>query len=160
MPPSVKKWVEFEDREWNFIIETPTWLALTPQQQENDTMLMFGGIPGCDENNPIRVQLPGPESDLTVGDVIAQCIEHSMKHGVVTGHVVKLPADADIFDILVHAKVFESKSQARKNWEGDSKIQDGLSDFKASKGHVWIAIYKPREETEAEKAFWDAQEKK
>jgi hypothetical protein len=53
--------------------------------------------------------------------------------------------DADIFDILVSLNIFNSKSQARKNWNrADKMIPDGYSELlKIGKKNLSIFIFNP-----------------
>jgi len=58
--------------------------------------------------------------------------------------VTVLPAGADMFDVLVAAKIFSSRSQARKDGR-DREIPQGWSDFVAGKLRARICIFKPTE---------------
>jgi hypothetical protein len=56
--------------------------------------------------------------------------------------VMWLPNSADMYDVLVAAHIFSSRSQARKNWKGAVDIPLGWSDFFAGKKKLHIAILK------------------
>lgn len=58
---------------------------------------------------------------------------------------IQLPADADMFDVLVACDFVKSKSQGRNCWtKTDKMIEDGLSTFtfgkKKQKFHIWKPI--------------------
>lgn len=54
---------------------------------------------------------------------------------------------ADIFDVLIAAGAFESKSQARKNWQGIKEIPAGYSEIgPIGKGKLMMFIWNPSKE--------------
>jgi hypothetical protein len=55
---------------------------------------------------------------------------------------VRLPETATMFDVLVAAKIFKSKSDARKNWKGSVDIPFGLNRFEVGKMKVEIYTLK------------------
>lgn len=59
--------------------------------------------------------------------------------------IVYLSSRSDMYDVLVHAKCFSSKSQARKEWKRTGKeIPDGFTDLlKIGKLNTRITIWKP-----------------
>jgi hypothetical protein len=135
-----RKWITKENSEFNFVIETDVWKAMSQEQKDWDMQVLFSSIEGFDENNPIPIQAP---KGSTVEDFLKIAVAISIKFGKITGQTIFLPAEADMLDVLVQAGIFPSRNQARKNWKGEITIQDGFQDFKASKGHVHIAIWKP-----------------
>ena len=59
------------------------------------------------------------------------------------GAFVRLPRTATMIDVLVAAGIFPSKSQARKNWKGETTIGIGITEFTAGKLRTEIFIHKP-----------------
>ncbi|KKK52508.1 hypothetical protein LCGC14_3104210 [marine sediment metagenome] len=54
------------------------------------------------------------------------------------------PEDTDMLDVLVAAKIFTSRTAARKIWRGSIHIPDGWSDYEVGRLHTRIWILKPR----------------
>lgn len=60
--------------------------------------------------------------------------------------VTFLDCGSTIYDILVVAGCFESKGQARKNWQGIKEIPAGYSEIgPIGKGKVFLFIWNPKE---------------
>jgi hypothetical protein len=55
---------------------------------------------------------------------------------------VRLPETATMFDVLVAAKVFKSKGDARKNWKGSADIPFGFHRFEVGKMKTEIITLK------------------
>ena len=59
--------------------------------------------------------------------------------------VTVLPRDQHptMLDVLVHAGIFPSKGQARKNWKGEVEIPMGFTQITAGKLRTLISIHNP-----------------
>ena len=54
-----------------------------------------------------------------------------------------LPDNATMLDVLVEARVFKSKTEARKNWKGSLEIPWGWAEHQLSKRPTLIITWKP-----------------
>ena len=59
--------------------------------------------------------------------------------------IIVNPEETSIFELLVMIGSFESKSQARKNWNGANTIPAGWSEFKIGKLKRHLCIWNPTE---------------
>jgi len=73
------------------------------------------------------------------------CPVKGHKNGYIREFYKVLPDSATMWDVLVEAGVFKSKSEARKNWAGLAEIPWGWSEHKLSKRPTLIYIWKPSE---------------
>jgi len=62
--------------------------------------------------------------------------------------MIPVELDFDMFDILVEAGLFRSKSDARKNWKRTGKdVPEGFTDIKdIGKLHNRLTIWNPKED--------------
>lgn len=60
----------------------------------------------------------------------------------------------NMWDILVMAGVFPSKSQARKNWNGPVEIPWGFNQWTVGKQRTVISIWKPIPDSACHASFW------
>ena len=60
--------------------------------------------------------------------------------------IIFINGEPTIYDILVSAGAFESKGQARKNWQGIKKIPVGYSEIgPIGKGKLFLFVWNPSE---------------
>ena len=90
-------------------------------------------------------EMESSKSDNFINFVISNNPDSELIESVFTGEKFTcLPETSDMFDVLVNAGCFKSKSQARQNWtKTDRDIDFGICSFLVGKTKLSLTIFKP-----------------
>lgn len=74
---------------------------------------------------------------------IRQCIKEMYLVGFKEENTTIQPFELNMYDLLIIAGVFDSKSQARKNWKKEIDIPYGYNEFILGKKKNKVCVWKP-----------------